>query len=219
MRWVDALKIYNEGKAWCIPRKGTKEHAEVKAIMAGGAKKAEQVSEVKKIRPRFVKREAEGDDINMRLKRLKELKGKISEKKKGKVEAFLREMVEKRRAAKKAKEEKPKIKPKLTKSKKVEPSKDAFENFVVENMDTKERITKKVGDFDYTVYTDEIYAGKDKPALFISKNYMKPYTNKRGQTEDKTYAEPFTPEEKSILEKYGFKKFFSSKSMVIKELF
>ena len=108
MRWVDALKIYNEGKAWCIPRKGTKEHAEVKAIMAGGAKKAEQVSEVKKIRPKIVKREAKGDDINMRLKRLKELKGKISEKKKGKVEAFLREVVEKRRAAKAKEEEKPK---------------------------------------------------------------------------------------------------------------
>ena len=34
--WIQALKIYNDDKMWCIPRKGTPEHAEVKAIMAGG---------------------------------------------------------------------------------------------------------------------------------------------------------------------------------------
>jgi hypothetical protein len=34
MRWVDALKIYNQGKGgWCIPRKGTKEYDEVRKIM------------------------------------------------------------------------------------------------------------------------------------------------------------------------------------------
>lgn len=32
-RWTDALKQYNAGKMWCVPRKGTPEHAEVKLIM------------------------------------------------------------------------------------------------------------------------------------------------------------------------------------------
>lgn len=36
MRWTDALKKWNMGSAtWCIPRKGTSAHAEVKAIMSG----------------------------------------------------------------------------------------------------------------------------------------------------------------------------------------
>jgi len=40
MRWVDALKLYNQGKGgWCIPRKGTKEYDEVRKIM-GGSKPA-----------------------------------------------------------------------------------------------------------------------------------------------------------------------------------
>ena len=34
MSWIKALKIYNRNKpVWCIPRKGTEEHAQVKAIM------------------------------------------------------------------------------------------------------------------------------------------------------------------------------------------
>ena len=35
MRWIDALKMYNErkGGSWCVPRKGTPEHAEVLKIM------------------------------------------------------------------------------------------------------------------------------------------------------------------------------------------
>jgi len=33
--WIEALKKWNAGKpAWCIPRKGSKEYDEVKAIMA-----------------------------------------------------------------------------------------------------------------------------------------------------------------------------------------
>ena len=38
MKWMEAVKMWNEkhhpGK-WCMPRKGSPEHAEVKAIMAG----------------------------------------------------------------------------------------------------------------------------------------------------------------------------------------
>jgi len=33
MKWVDALKVYNTGKTWCVPRKGSPEHAEVMKIM------------------------------------------------------------------------------------------------------------------------------------------------------------------------------------------
>ena len=33
MKWVEALKIYNAGKSWCVPRKGTPEHAEVMKIV------------------------------------------------------------------------------------------------------------------------------------------------------------------------------------------
>lgn len=32
--WIDALKKYNEGKGtWCLPKKGSEEHAEVMALM------------------------------------------------------------------------------------------------------------------------------------------------------------------------------------------
>jgi hypothetical protein len=33
MKWIDALKQYNAGKSWCVPRKGTPEHAEVMKIV------------------------------------------------------------------------------------------------------------------------------------------------------------------------------------------
>lgn len=38
MKWVDALKKWNTSKgssAWCIPKKKTKEHAQVSAMMRG----------------------------------------------------------------------------------------------------------------------------------------------------------------------------------------
>jgi len=31
--WIQALKEYNDGNAWCIPRRGTPEHEAVKRIM------------------------------------------------------------------------------------------------------------------------------------------------------------------------------------------
>ena len=44
MRWVDALKKYNEGKTtWCIPRKGTPEHTEVLDIMKGKKKEPPKI--------------------------------------------------------------------------------------------------------------------------------------------------------------------------------
>ena len=33
MKWIEALKVYNAGKSWCVPRKGTPEYDEVKKIM------------------------------------------------------------------------------------------------------------------------------------------------------------------------------------------
>lgn len=37
MKWIDALKAYNAKKGgWCVPKKGTPEHAEVLKIMKGG---------------------------------------------------------------------------------------------------------------------------------------------------------------------------------------
>jgi hypothetical protein len=36
MKWVEALKKYNEGKKWSIPKKGTAEYDAVKKIMGAG---------------------------------------------------------------------------------------------------------------------------------------------------------------------------------------
>ena len=38
MKWIDALKKYNEGNSkWCIPKKNTSEHKKVVDIMRGVA--------------------------------------------------------------------------------------------------------------------------------------------------------------------------------------
>ena len=49
MKWVDALKKYNEGKKWSIPKKGSAEYDAVKKIMgAGGEAPAAEKSVVAK---------------------------------------------------------------------------------------------------------------------------------------------------------------------------
>jgi hypothetical protein len=66
MRWIEGLKIWNakKGGAWCVPRKGSPEHAEVKAIMANAPAKAKvdklaemEIAEAqkvtKKVKPRI----------------------------------------------------------------------------------------------------------------------------------------------------------------------
>jgi hypothetical protein len=90
MRWVEGLKIWNEkkGGAWCVPRKGTPEHAEVKAIMAGD-KKVEKV----KVKPR----------ISEKGKAM--IEERKVESKKEKVKSFLKRAVEKYKAKKATKEE------------------------------------------------------------------------------------------------------------------
>jgi hypothetical protein len=46
MRWIDALKEWN-GKSgtWCIPRKGSPQHKEIRAIMDKGKEKAKNTIE------------------------------------------------------------------------------------------------------------------------------------------------------------------------------
>jgi hypothetical protein len=34
-KWIEALKIYNKGKKWSVPKKGSAEYVEVKKIMDG----------------------------------------------------------------------------------------------------------------------------------------------------------------------------------------
>ena len=47
MKWLEALKVWNEKKGgkWDIPKKGTKQHSEVKALMR---KKKQQGGALKK---------------------------------------------------------------------------------------------------------------------------------------------------------------------------
>jgi len=48
MKYLDALKIYNEGKTiWCSPRKGSADYNEVIAIMRGTSKSSEKSSPIK----------------------------------------------------------------------------------------------------------------------------------------------------------------------------
>jgi hypothetical protein len=105
MRWIEGLKIWNarKGGAWCVPRRGTPEHAEVKAIMAEG-KESRQKAEIeeefraappKKVKPR----------ISEKVKAVMEER-KV-ESKKEKVKAFLKRAVEKYKAKKAVKVEEP----------------------------------------------------------------------------------------------------------------
>ena len=47
MRWVDALKEWNGTKSgtWCIPRKGSEQYKEVRAIMDKSKEKAKKIDE------------------------------------------------------------------------------------------------------------------------------------------------------------------------------
>lgn len=47
MRWVDALKEWNNSKSgtWCIPRKGSEQYKAVRAIMDKSKEKAKKIDE------------------------------------------------------------------------------------------------------------------------------------------------------------------------------
>lgn len=56
MRWVDALRIWNQenGGKWCIPRSGSVEHAQVLAIMKNGAPKPATKKRIIKVKKKQV---------------------------------------------------------------------------------------------------------------------------------------------------------------------
>jgi hypothetical protein len=93
MRWVDALKIYNAGKSWCIPRKGTPEHAAVRAIMERKGEKAHR----KEDKPKHLK-----EDVLAQLRKVASDAGhRNAEKAKKLLEAMKAKKAEKK-AEKKA---------------------------------------------------------------------------------------------------------------------
>ena len=87
MRWVDALKLYNQGKGgWCIPRKGTKEYDEVRKIMGVKAEKGLR----KEDKPKHLKedvlaqlRKVAEDAKHRNADKAKKLLAMMEEKKKG----------------------------------------------------------------------------------------------------------------------------------------
>ncbi len=53
MKWMEALKKFNAGKGeWCVPKKGTREHAEVISIMQGNTVYTSTQQEQKRIQER-----------------------------------------------------------------------------------------------------------------------------------------------------------------------
>ena len=53
MKWMEALKKFKAGKGeWCVPKKGTREHAEVISIMQGNTVYTSTRQEQKRIQER-----------------------------------------------------------------------------------------------------------------------------------------------------------------------
>lgn len=99
MRWVDALKIWNaeKGGAWCVPKKGSAEHAEVMKIIASKKLKSEAKPETappmaKKIKPKI---KVSGPDVD-----LDKLGMSMEKKKKERVAKFLLALAKKRKQEK-----------------------------------------------------------------------------------------------------------------------
>lgn len=114
MRWAEAVKIWNTHKksvnashVYCLPRKGTPEHAHVKHIQAGGAPDkfehaaapkapAEKMEAPKK----FVFKKKAEKEADKKLKEDVEVMGEKAKRKK--VRAFLMAALERRRSKKEA---------------------------------------------------------------------------------------------------------------------
>ena len=78
MKWIEALKVYNQGKgSWCIARKGTPEYDEVKRIM--GHSKPEAVAKRNEERGEKVKEQLK-EVASASSKRREEAKKKYAEK-------------------------------------------------------------------------------------------------------------------------------------------
>jgi hypothetical protein len=118
MRWVEALKIWNgkRGGLWCVPKKGTPEHAEVKKIM--GPTKAE-MRKAEKEKAKAPKEEEtqfqieEGPEVSaaevkaearrQRLEKGRQITKKVRDTmKREKLKEFLRKELAKRKAKKAA---------------------------------------------------------------------------------------------------------------------
>jgi hypothetical protein len=82
MKWLEALKVYNKGKKWTIPKKGTPEYNKVKMIMDSGKmpkskkpkKKGGELEEVEEVEGGYYNRGQEAgeligsaDDVKMRM--------------------------------------------------------------------------------------------------------------------------------------------------------
>ena len=73
--WITALKKFNEGKGtWCLPKKGTKEYDEVRALMVAKPSKAESAP-AKKEEPKLSKKKPTmkemSETLNVPLSQLK----------------------------------------------------------------------------------------------------------------------------------------------------
>ena len=93
MKWVEALKIWNaqKGGAWCVPRKGSAEHAQVMKILRGEKLKASEAS--------AVGMSGGGSSMDAEKARITSVaKGRIS---KEKIKSFLKKALEKAREKKK----------------------------------------------------------------------------------------------------------------------
>lgn len=78
MKWIEALKVYNQGKgSWCIARKGTPEYDEVKRIM--NSSKPEAVAKRNEERGEKVKEQLK-EVASASSKRREEAKKKYAEK-------------------------------------------------------------------------------------------------------------------------------------------
>ena len=95
MKWIEALRLWNTehnaGK-WCVPRKGSAEHAQVMALMGKGKVEAKAAPpKVKKMAKKPIAI-SEGEEIDV----MKE----FEDEKRMKIRSFLAKMMEKRKAKK-----------------------------------------------------------------------------------------------------------------------
>ena len=93
MKWVEALKIWNQKKGgpWCVPRKGSEEHAEVMKIVRGEKMKASESSA----------HAASGGGGSSRAAMEEQITSKAKKSiRKEQVKSFLRRALEKQRAKK-----------------------------------------------------------------------------------------------------------------------
>jgi hypothetical protein len=166
MKWIEALKQWNSQKdMWCIPRKGTKEYDEVKAIMTSDKPK-EQPKEVKKQTEKEMKEMermgAEDFDVKTPVKKTINKKSEKTEKVKKESKKSIKKQMEE---AKKAKEE--------------EEEKIETEKRLAEKQEEIERIyatgiipvMKQNPDKTYNIEEGKYYFNKPNGSLYVAEVY------------------------------------------------